>query len=85
MSGKGNIMIRIALDGPSGAGKSTLAKEIAKRLGIVYLDAGALYRTVGLFAKKSGLRSRRLTGSFRRATRNGSRGYWAARTSRLST
>ena len=80
MSGKGNIMIRIALDGPSGAGKSTLAKEIAKRLGIVYLDTGALYRTVGLFAKKSGL-----TGSFRRATRNGSRGYWAARTSRLST
>ena len=55
MSGKGNIMIRIALDGPSGAGKSTLAKEIAKRLGIVYLDTGALYRTVGLFAKKSGL------------------------------
>ena len=55
MSGKGNIMIRIALDGPSGAGKSTLAKEIAKRLGIVYLDTGALYRTIGLFAKKSGL------------------------------
>ena len=48
-------MIRIALDGPSGAGKSTLAKEIAKRLGIVYLDTGALYRTVGLFAKGSGL------------------------------
>lgn len=41
-------MVRIALDGPSGAGKSTLAKTIAKRLGITYLDTGALYRTVGL-------------------------------------
>lgn len=45
----------IALDGPSGAGKSSLAKEIAKRLGIVYLDTGALYRTVGLYAKKRGV------------------------------
>ncbi|MCI8387669.1 MAG: (d)CMP kinase [Clostridiales bacterium] len=44
-------MIRIALDGPGGAGKSSLAKELAKRLGIVYLDTGALYRTVGLWAK----------------------------------
>lgn len=47
-------MIRIALDGPSGAGKSTLAKDIAKHLGIVYLDTGALYRTVGLWAKMNG-------------------------------
>lgn len=47
-------MIRIALDGPSGAGKSTLAKAIAKRLSIVYLDTGALYRTVGLFVKEKG-------------------------------
>lgn len=45
----------IALDGPSGAGKSSLAKEIAKRLGIVYLDTGALYRTVGLYAKMRGV------------------------------
>ncbi len=45
--------ITIALDGPSGAGKSTLAKEIAKRLGIVYLDTGALYRTVGLFVRRN--------------------------------
>ncbi|MBQ8249651.1 MAG: (d)CMP kinase [Clostridia bacterium] len=44
--------IVIALDGPSGAGKSSLAKQISKRLGIVYLDTGALYRTVGLYAKK---------------------------------
>lgn len=45
----------IALDGPSGAGKSSLAKAIAKALGIVYLDTGALYRTVGLYAKKRGV------------------------------
>lgn len=45
----------IALDGPSGAGKSSLAKAIAKKLSIVYLDTGALYRTVGLYAKKRGV------------------------------
>lgn len=48
-------MISIALDGPGGAGKSSLAKEIAKRMGIVYLDTGALYRTVGLYTKKRGV------------------------------
>ncbi len=47
--------IVIALDGPSGAGKSSLAKEIAKRLSVVYLDTGALYRTVGLYAKRRGV------------------------------
>lgn len=44
-----NKYISIAIDGPSGAGKSSLAKNVAKRLGFVYLDTGALYRTVGLF------------------------------------
>lgn len=48
------IMLRIAIDGPSGAGKSTLAKALAKKLGITYLDTGALYRTVGLAAKLAG-------------------------------
>lgn len=42
-------MIRIAIDGPSGSGKSTLAKAVARELGIVYVDTGALYRTVGYF------------------------------------
>lgn len=42
--------INIALDGPSGAGKSTIAKEVAKRLGYVYVDTGALYRSIGLYA-----------------------------------
>lgn len=44
-------MIQIAIDGPSGAGKSTVAKEIAKRLGIIYVDTGALYRTVGYYVR----------------------------------
>lgn len=40
--------INIAIDGPSGSGKSTLARNLAKRFGLVYIDTGALYRTVGL-------------------------------------
>ncbi len=48
-------MIRIAIDGPGGAGKSTVAKEVAKRLGIVYVDTGALYRTVGLYVSEQGV------------------------------
>ncbi len=47
------MKIKIAIDGPSGSGKSTLAKNIAKALGLVYVDTGALYRTVGLFAKRN--------------------------------
>ena len=46
--------IRIAIDGPSGSGKSTIAKAAAKKLGYVYVDTGALYRTVGLWCKKNG-------------------------------
>ena len=48
-------MIRIAIDGPSGAGKSSIAKAIAARLGIVYVDTGALYRTVGYFVRSQGI------------------------------
>jgi cytidylate kinase len=44
----------IAIDGPAGAGKSTIAKEIAQRLGIIYLDTGAMYRAVGLHVLNSG-------------------------------
>ena len=40
----------IAIDGPSGAGKSTVAKEIARRLGYLYIDTGAMYRAIGLKA-----------------------------------
>lgn len=48
-------MIRIAIDGPGGAGKSSLAKAIAKELSIVYVDTGALYRTIGLFMLNNGV------------------------------
>ncbi len=41
--------IQIALDGPAGAGKSTIAKAIAKKLSIIYLDTGALYRSIAYF------------------------------------
>ncbi|MBE6685301.1 MAG: (d)CMP kinase [Ruminococcaceae bacterium] len=47
--------IAVAIDGPGGAGKSTISKEIAKRLGIIYVDTGALYRTVGYYAREHGL------------------------------
>ena len=45
----------IAVDGPSGAGKSTLAKLLAKELGFLYVDTGAIYRTVGLKACREGV------------------------------
>lgn len=44
----------IAIDGPSGAGKSTLAKGLAARLGFLYVDTGAIYRTVGLYVARQG-------------------------------
>lgn len=47
--------INIAIDGPSGSGKSTLAKQLAGVLGYIYIDTGALYRTVGLFAARNGV------------------------------
>ena len=45
----------IAIDGPSGAGKSTLGKMLAKRLGLLYLDTGAMYRAVALAVVRKGL------------------------------
>lgn len=45
--------IRVALDGPGGAGKSTVAKIIAAKMGYVYVDTGALYRTIGLYAAEN--------------------------------
>ena len=48
-------MINVAIDGPVGAGKSTIARECAKRIGFIYVDTGALYRTVGLFCKRNGI------------------------------
>ena len=45
----------VALDGPSGAGKSTLAKAVAKELGILYVDTGAIYRALGVAARRRGV------------------------------
>ena len=45
-------MFKIAIDGPSGAGKSTIAKAVAKEMGIVYVDTGARYRTVGYYVRQ---------------------------------
>ena len=47
--------VNIAIDGPAGAGKSTVARSISKTMGIIYLDTGAMYRTVALKALNSGL------------------------------
>lgn len=47
--------IKIAIDGPSGAGKSSIAKASAKRLGYIYVDTGAMYRTVALNALRKGV------------------------------
>ena len=40
----------VAIDGPAGAGKSTIAKRVAARLGFTYIDSGAMYRAVALWA-----------------------------------
>lgn len=47
--------MQIAIDGPSGAGKSSIAKAVAKKLGFVYVDTGALYRTVGYYVRSRGI------------------------------
>ncbi len=48
-------MIVVAIDGPSGVGKSTVGKALAASLGVPYLDTGAMYRAVGLLARRKGL------------------------------
>ncbi|MCH5201739.1 MAG: (d)CMP kinase [Oscillospiraceae bacterium] len=49
------MSIAIAIDGPAGAGKSTLSKAVAKELSFIYVDTGALYRTIGLAAARKGI------------------------------
>ena len=48
-------MIRIAIDGPGGAGKSSLAKAVAQKMEIIYVDTGALYRTIGYYMLNHGI------------------------------
>lgn len=50
-----NQLFSLALDGPSGAGKSSIAKEVAATLGFVYVDTGAIYRTVGYAVNTAGV------------------------------
>ncbi|MCR5640841.1 MAG: (d)CMP kinase [Lachnospiraceae bacterium] len=49
------MSINIAIDGPAGAGKSTIAKKLAKELGFVYVDTGAMYRSMGLYFLRQGV------------------------------
>lgn len=49
------MAVNIAIDGPAGAGKSSVAKLVSKQLGYIYVDTGALYRTVGLYSIRKGI------------------------------
>ena len=50
-------MHNIAIDGPAGAGKSTIAKKVAKELGFIYVDTGAMYRSMALYFIRNGIKS----------------------------
>ena len=54
--------ISIAIDGPAGAGKSTMARAVAKELGYIYVDTGAIYRTVGYYVDLCGIGPRDVDG-----------------------
>jgi len=53
--GENRKRVIVAIDGPAGAGKSTIARRLAARLGFTYIDTGAMYRAVGLWALRQGL------------------------------
>ena len=48
-------MVSVAIDGPAGAGKSTLARRLAAEMGYIYVDTGAMFRTIGLYALRKGV------------------------------
>ncbi len=48
-------MIKVAIDGPAGAGKSSIARAVAEKLGFVYIDTGAMYRAVAVYAIENGI------------------------------
>ncbi len=50
-----NKQVAVAIDGPSGAGKSTIARAIAVKMGFIYVDTGAMYRSIGLAAQRCGV------------------------------
>ena len=47
--------MKVAIDGPAGAGKSSIAKAVSKKLGFVYIDTGAMYRAVAVYAIENGI------------------------------
>lgn len=53
-----NNIINVAIDGPAGAGKSTVSRAVAKTVGYIYVDTGALYRAVGVNALRNGIDTR---------------------------
>lgn len=53
--GKYNMSMNIAIDGPAGAGKSTIAKKLAKKLGFIYVDTGAMYRAMAYYFLQNGI------------------------------
>ena len=55
IAGRSRRMTVVALDGPTASGKSTVARAVARALGYVYLDTGAMYRAVGLLATEAGV------------------------------
>ncbi|MBR6480043.1 MAG: (d)CMP kinase [Clostridia bacterium] len=54
---RGERMFNIAIDGPGGAGKSSISKAVSKELGFIYVDTGALYRAVGLYCLRNGIKT----------------------------
>lgn len=49
------MSFNVAIDGPAGAGKSTIAKQAAKRMNLIYVDTGAMYRAMGLYMLRKGI------------------------------
>lgn len=61
------MSINIAIDGPAGAGKSTIAKMVSAQLGYIYVDTGALYRTIALFIKENNISDNDIPSSLKNA------------------
>ena len=59
--------INIAIDGPAGAGKSTIAKMVSKELGYIYVDTGALYRTIALYITENDIADEDIEASLEKA------------------
>ena len=59
------MSMNIAIDGPAGAGKSTIAKKLAKELGFIYVDTGAMYRAMAYYFLTNGIASSATPGNTR--------------------